>query len=263
MNDVLDRLSAANPVTDLDAVNAGVAPLRPPPRRRARRRFAAPHRIAAFAALVAALVLATGLPGTRTSGPGGVGRVAAAAAAAAALDPGNSILHIVMRGSHTGPDPVAQPGQPALVAGPPTQMDVWVAPGGKASRVRTTALSDGAVLSDNRFAIVGENSGSLDPISAARKMLQDGVLKPQGQTVIDGREVEVFRNDRGDVTWYFDARTILRPVDGDGSFTAVTDFVTVERLEDTPAHRNEMDPPKTVLPGVRVGQPAATRRTTP
>jgi hypothetical protein len=230
MNDVLDRLRACNPVTELDIVKTGVPRLAlPAPRPRVRRRFAAPGRVAAVAAVLAALVLAAGLPGDRSSGPGG--RLDVAAAVAAALDPGSSILHIVTRTSQSGPN-----GQQRS-----WRTDVWLAPGGREGRVRVVP-TDGSAVS---FRVAGDDP--LDPVTAVRAMLRDGRLRRDGRTLLDGRAVEALSSRDGEMTLYADAetmqplRTVLHRSEGDGALTAVTDFLTVERLENTPGNRREFE----------------------
>jgi hypothetical protein len=232
MNDVLDRLRACNPVTELDIVEAGVPPLAlPASRPRVRRRFAAPGRVAAVAAVLAALVLAAGLPGDRSSGPGGAGRLDVAAAVAAALDPGDSILHIVTRSSQSGPN-----GQQRS-----WRTDVWLAPGGREGRVRVVP-TEGKALS---FRVAGDDP--LDPVMALRAMLRDGTLRRDGRTLLDGRAVETLSSRDGETTLYADPetmqplRTVLRRSERHGPLTAVTDFLTVERLENTPENRREFE----------------------
>lgn len=110
---------------------------------------------------------------------------------------------------------------------------------------------------------VGEDSGNLDPVSAARAMLRDGSLLPAGKTRVSGRVVQVLRNRTGEVTWYFDARTmqpvraVLHPAAGHGRFTATTDFVSVDRLADTPENRQDLTPARVIT-----GRPVPASPTT-
>jgi len=249
MTDVLERLRAANPIKDL--VDAGTElrpPIAVPPAPGSRRA----RRLVAAAGVFAAVAIAVAIPKGTGSEPGDGARldVPVAAAAAAALDPGDSILHVVTRVSQSGPD----------VPESTTTSELWLAPGGDGGRIRTTA-SDGTLLAD--FALTLATDGRLiqnDPIAGIRRMLHDGSLIPAGSAELDGREMQVFRHrpdekgTYGDETWYFDARTleparmVFRPAEGRGRFTAITDYLAVDRLVDTPENRQVLVPPKTVMP---------------
>src|SRR4051812_16197178 len=90
MTDVLERLREANPVTDLDAVRLGVAPLPRAPKHRRRRAALA----LAGGSILAGAVVLTGLhdsPATEVP-----------ATPRRALGPGNSILHVVTRTTQEG-----------------------------------------------------------------------------------------------------------------------------------------------------------------
>lgn len=255
MTGVLERLRQANPVTDLDDVSSGVRPAPRPDVRRAPRppRGRASLRVLAAGAAIAALVV---LAGDSGNGPSPLRGVDVATAAARALDPGRAILHVALHTTQRGPD----------VADGTSRSDIWLAPGGKSGRVRSLA-PDGAVLGDTVIRPAGANPGILDPISAVRAALRDGELTPAGQTTRTGRVLQRFRSRSGEVTWYFDAKTltpvqsVLHPRAGHGRFVATTTITTYERLPPTAANRQLLTPQHEIAPrpaGHTSPQPTST-----
>jgi hypothetical protein len=228
MSDVLERLRAANPVTDLEAVRHGVAPLPHAPVRRRHRGAVALAGVAALACAVALI----GLPAD--DGPA----TDVAAAAERALDPGNSILHIVMRTSQVGP---------GHVKGSSSE-ELWLGPDG---RGRMLSLNgDGSVAGDEPLGGYDERTGigTDDPVSAARSMIALGRLKPAGRITLHGRPAVRFLTR--DATWYFNAAS-FRPLEiitrvRQAQITARTEFVRYERLADNVANRKLLTPPRVI-----------------
>jgi hypothetical protein len=241
MTDPLERLRAANPISNITPAPQGPAEsraLRAQPRPGRARRM--PLLLAAALAGACAFAL-VGLGGG-THRPE-VGPQALATAAAQAMDPGRSILHIVMRTTQVGPH----------VAEEVSRSEIWLAPDGNAGRIRTTTEA-GDVISDSSIKMTTDRATEFDMLSAARKMLREGSLTPAGTEQVEGRELRRFDADSRGLHWYFDPDTLVpvrfvAEIDApDGAFTATTDFLLYKRLEDDEANRALLSPPHEVFP---------------
>lgn len=256
MIDVLDRLQNANPVPDLATIRAGVSPLpnfadRPdqgPGRRRPMPRLTA-------TVALACVLLVAGVPVLHNTDEGAP--IDIASAIADALAPRDSILHVTLRTNQTGPDVMTET----------TESHLWLAPDGRAGRARTTA-PDGSVTGDAPINAATDELTVLDPITAARRQLQDGSLVGDGTELISGRKLDRYVGNAGETTWYFDpeshqpVRIVTRPADGRGRFIATIDVVGFERLDDTESNRRLLTPTTVIqqrpnLPST--GQNAPTR----
>ena len=225
-----------------------------PPRRSpsARRAVIAATTVTATLCFVAFLSLSDGGPSRGSD---------VATAAVKALSPNGSILHVVTQTTQEGPD----------VADGTTRSELWLAPDGQHGRSRITA-ADGSVLSDSTLRPVSNDAGLFDPIATARAMLKDGSLVAAGEQSLDGRNVKRFTDHGGETTLYLDADTlepvrgVTTPPAGQGRFTAVTDYLHFERLDNDAENRALLIPPKTINPDPRPpGAPrneAAPARTT-
>jgi hypothetical protein len=228
MTDVLDRLRVANPVTDLDAVRRGVAPLPPAPKRRRRRASL----VLAGAAILAGAVALVSLPEGDTRATDEV------AATRRALDPRNSILHVVMRTTKRGPgDSIGTSSE-----------EMWIGPDGRGRLL--SRHGDGSVAGDEAIGGSDEHTGAgnYDPLTAARWEIAHGRLRPAGKTAVHGTPALRYRGRR--TTWYFDARS-FRPLAfitdvPQAQLTARTEFLRYERLPDNAANRKLLTPPRVI-----------------
>jgi hypothetical protein len=242
VTDVVERLAAANPVTDEQAGATGAALPPLPPRRRDRRRIHG--RLAAPAVALAAALTLLGVTVGQRSGRDEGGRPDVAAAAAATLDPGPDVLHVVTRVRQRGP---GVPDGTRIV-------EVWSAD--EAVRVRTTR-PDGTVVDDAQVRPAAADAGSLDPLARPRAMLRAGILRPVGRAVTGGRPVQRFATRDGRVRWDFEAttlepvRSVLQAGPNHGRWTATTDFLRYDRLRATSRTRRALTPPQPVAPRPR------------
>jgi len=223
MNDVMDRLRAANPVLD-DPALPPVEPLlarldsAPPPRQRRRNR-------PLVLALAATVALAAVVLGTELRSPG----VDVVAEAREALDGTDGIIHMRVHEESFNADG-------SLVSLSGTRPEIWVARNplrihvrqrsARSGNVFETAYADGVTkavdtttgkVETNRldaeaqreFEAVDRNASlgqpGLDPVPAIRRLLAQGKLKHDGSTTFAGRKVE--RLVGTDVEYLVDART--------------------------------------------------------
>ena len=222
MNDVMDRLRAANPVLD-DPAPPPVEPLLarldpgPPPRRRRNRPL--------VLALAATVALAAVVLGSELRSPD----VDVVAEAREALGGTEGIIHMRVLEESFNADG-------SLVSLSGTRPEVWVARdplrlhvrqrSARSGNVFETAYADGVTkavdtttgkVETNRmdaeaqreFEAVDRNASlgqpGLDPVPAIRRLLAQGKLKHDGSTTFNGREVE--RLVGTDVEYLVDART--------------------------------------------------------
>ena len=229
MNDLLDRLRAANPVDAAD-VAGDVEPLQ-------RHETSPRHqgRLLAAAATVCILAICAALVGFNGSAtPGGN----LAEAAIRAVSPGSGILHIQTSSTQAGDG--AREGVATT--------DLWLAADGK-GRARLTA-ADGTVLVDQVQQAVGADSGQPDPLALAREQIKDGGLTPGGEVELNGKRAERFTYRDHPGSELFVDPTTSKPVrivslvrTPTSSLTVTDDFTLIEQLPDSAENRRLLVPP--------------------
>ncbi|MDA0184520.1 hypothetical protein OJ997_29730 [Solirubrobacter phytolaccae] len=262
MNDVTDRLRAANPVKEPPALPP-VEPLlarltdAPPPPRRTHRRLLVP-------ALVITMLVAI-VVGSELRGPG----VDVVAEARAALGGSGGIVHVVAREERRNPDGT-------IVEGSGTTSEIWSARDPLRFRVHDdtfeAAYFDGVVttredgkLQSTRLDEAGRratedidrNTGLLqpgrDPVPVIQRLLAEGKLEPAGTTDLRGRKAQRLvgsesapdaRSPGVEVEYLVDARTYA-PLqlstkatlsDGRSAGASKLTFLQYERLPRTAAN---------------------------
>lgn len=245
MTGLLERLAEANPEDvsvnlDLPAVERDLAVMR-----RGRRR-----RTTASLVVVAGIFVALFVGSLPHSGKDIPLAVGAAQAASEALEPGKSIVHVVIKirqRDENGPQPERD-------------SEMWIGPGGSPVRVRDTE-ADGTVLSDVVLPPGANNVGSPDPLYVAKEMLRNGTLRSLGTAIDSGREVERFANADNSLTWDFDAddfspvRSRLRTSESQGALTVDRTFLVYERLQSDDSNRKLLRASQSGLAERPLGRP--------
>ena len=269
MNDLTDRLRAANPVTDepaLPPIEPLLAQLHddaPPPRRARRRRP-----LLLVPALVVTVLVAI-VVGSELRGP----NVDVVAEARAALGGPGGIVHVIARDERFNPDG-------SLVDRSGRTSEIWSAGNPLRFRVHDgdfeIAYADGVITTRENGKLqstrldaaarretesIDNNTGltqpGRDPLPVIRRLLAEGKLKPAGMTDLDGRKVRrlVASEPAPDaitpaveIEYLVDASTYA-PLrlstkatlkDGRSAGGSKMTFLTYERLPVTPANEKRL-----------------------